>query len=69
MSVQAQSHTFTYDALLHFLGRHEKIRPYVAGGVGVKFQVAEHFVIPADVRDYITTFPNRLFSPVANAIF
>jgi len=54
---------------LHFLGRHEKIRPYVAGGVGVKFQVAEHFVIPADVRDYITTFPNRLFSPVANAIF
>jgi opacity protein-like surface antigen len=103
-SVQAQSHTFTYDALFHFRERHEKIRPYVAGGAGgkyyettgptplvqplpriaglttnsqwkavfdfgggVKFKVAEHFVIRADVRDYLTTFPNRLFSPVANA--
>jgi hypothetical protein len=103
-TVQAQSHTFTYDVLVQFRERQKKIRPFVAAGVGgkfyettgpapliqplpriaglttnnqwtavfdfgggVKFRIAEHFVIRADLRDYITTFPNRLFSPVANA--
>jgi hypothetical protein len=36
-TVQAQSHTFTYDALFHFKRREDRIRPYVNGGVGGKF--------------------------------
>ena len=35
--VKAQSHTFVYDALIHFRPRAERIRPFVAGGVGAKY--------------------------------
>src|ERR1051326_2459713 len=35
--VQAQSHTLTYDALIHFKPRGARIRPYVAGGLGAKY--------------------------------
>jgi Outer membrane protein beta-barrel domain len=103
-TVQAQSHTITYDAMYHFQPRGERIRVYVAGGVGAKFydptgpvpvpqplpriagltnlsqwkpafdfgggvriRVKEHFSVRGDLRDYITSFPNMLFAPVANA--
>jgi len=36
-SVQARSHTVTYDILLHFKPRNNRIRPYLAGGVGAKY--------------------------------
>jgi len=36
-TVQAQSHTITYDALIHFKSRDSRIRPFVAGGVGGKY--------------------------------
>jgi len=35
--VQAQSHTLTYDALIHFKPRGARIRPYVGGGLGAKY--------------------------------
>jgi opacity protein-like surface antigen len=35
--VQAQSHTITYDALIHFKPRGNRIRPFVAGGFGAKY--------------------------------
>jgi hypothetical protein len=36
-TVQAQSHTLTYDVLFHFKPRASRIRPFVAGGVGAKY--------------------------------
>jgi len=103
-TVQAQSHSFTYDALFHFTPRESRIRPYVAGGAGgkyynttgpapvpqplpkvaglttqsewkpvfdfgggVRIRLQEHISLRGDLRDYITTFPNKLFSPVANS--
>ena len=36
-SVQAYSHTFTYDALLHLNPRASKLRPYIAFGAGAKY--------------------------------
>ncbi|MCX6629196.1 MAG: outer membrane beta-barrel protein, partial [Candidatus Solibacter sp.] len=35
--VKAQSHVFLYDALIHLKPRTERIRPFVAGGVGAKY--------------------------------
>ena len=35
--VQAQSHTLTYDALIHFTQRGARIRPFVGGGLGAKY--------------------------------
>jgi hypothetical protein len=34
--MQGQSHAFHYDMLFHFRPREQRLRPYVAGGVGVK---------------------------------
>ena len=98
--VKAQSHTFLYDALIHWKPRGARIRPFAAGGfgakyydttgtvpspqplpriasltnqsqwkplfdfgAGVKVRVADHVVVGGDFRDYITVFPDRLFSP------
>lgn len=35
-NVQGQSHSFTYDTLLHLRGREERLRPFFAGGIGAK---------------------------------
>jgi opacity protein-like surface antigen len=103
-TVQAQSHSFTYDVLFQIRKRRERVRPYAAAGVGAKYYVttgpfpipqplpgiatlttnnqwmalfdvgggvkirlSDHFLVRADFRDYITTFPSHLFSPVAHA--
>ena len=39
---------------------------YVFGG-GVRVRVKDHLILRADLRDYLTAFPVKLFSPVANA--
>ncbi|MCU1232972.1 MAG: hypothetical protein JWP63_939 [Candidatus Solibacter sp.] len=36
-SVEAYSHTFTYDVLFHFKPRESKVRPFVVGGAGAKY--------------------------------
>ena len=36
-TVQAQSHTLTYDMLVHFKARESRVRPFVAAGVGAKY--------------------------------
>lgn len=103
-SVKAQSHTFVYDALIHFKPRSERIRPFIGGGFGAKYydttgaapspqplpriatlttqsqwkplfdigggvkvRLTDQIVVSGDFRDYITLFPDRLFSPVAGA--
>src|SRR4051794_3370995 len=35
--VQALSHTFAYDVLLHLKTRKSRVRPYAAAGVGAKY--------------------------------
>ncbi|MEO8595790.1 MAG: acyloxyacyl hydrolase [Candidatus Solibacter sp.] len=97
--VPAQSHTFVYDVLFHVRPRAERIRPFLAGGVGakyydttgslpspqplrniasqtiqsqwkpvfdfgggVKLRVASHVVVSGEFRDYLSLFPERLFS-------
>jgi hypothetical protein len=36
-TVQAQSHTLTYDMFFQPLGRSSRVRPYAGGGVGAKY--------------------------------
>jgi hypothetical protein len=38
-------------------------RPLFTVGVGVKVRIAGRAVVRGDFRDYITTFPNALFTP------
>ena len=38
-------------------------KPLFNFGVGVKYKVTEHIVVRGDFRDFITVFPNQLFSP------
>jgi hypothetical protein len=103
-TVQAQSHTFTYDAMFHLKPVSQKIRPFFAAGGGAKYyvttgpapnpqplpqiallttesqwkpvfdfgggvriRVTHRLGLRAEFRDYITTFPDKLFSPVAGA--
>jgi hypothetical protein len=42
-------------------------KPLFDLGAGVKVRVAEHVVVSGDFRDYITVFPDRLFSPANGA--
>ena len=36
-NVQGQSHSFTYETLIHVRDRDRRLRPYFAGGVGAKY--------------------------------
>jgi len=42
-------------------------KPLFDVGGGVKLRVGDHVVVSGDVRDYITVFPEKLFSPVTGA--
>jgi hypothetical protein len=42
-------------------------KPLFDFGVGVKVRVADRVVVSGDFRDYITVFPERLFSSVPSA--
>ena len=42
-------------------------KPLFDFGAGVKVRVADRVVVSGDFRDYITVFPERLFSPVTGA--
>jgi outer membrane protein W len=43
-------------------------RPVYVFGGGVKLRVREHLVLRADIRDYVTDFPGKLFSLTAGAV-
>jgi hypothetical protein len=42
-------------------------KPLFDFGGGVKVRIADHVVVSGDFRDYITVFPERLFSPANGA--
>jgi hypothetical protein len=42
-------------------------KPLFDLGVGVKLRIADHVVVSGDFRDYITVFPDHLFSPASAA--
>lgn len=100
--VQGESHTFTYDVLIHAAPREARLRPFVAAGAGakdyvisgpaprqtvfpglgsittrdewkfvasvgggIKFRLAQHLLLRADFRDYLSAFPKRQLAPAA----
>jgi hypothetical protein len=44
-----------------------KVEPMLTFGGGVKFQVAPHLTLRAEVRDYFTPFPKQLIAPAPGA--
>jgi len=42
-------------------------KPLFTMGAGVKIRLGDHVIVRGDFRDYITVFPDRLFSPVEGA--
>jgi hypothetical protein len=54
-NVQGQSHSFTYDTLLHLRDRDQRLRPFVVGGIGAKL--------------YRTTGPSPAVQPAPSVAF
>ncbi len=50
-----------------YLTKTEDLRPLIAAGGGVKYRISEHMVFRAEVRDYITPFPNKVITPAPGA--
>jgi hypothetical protein len=50
-----------------FFTKTQKVEPMVTFGGGVKFQVAPHLTMRAEVRDYMTPFPKELITPAPGA--
>jgi opacity protein-like surface antigen len=42
-------------------------KPLFTVGGGVKIRISDHVMVRGDVRDYITMFPEKLFTPVSGA--
>lgn len=56
--IQGQSHTFTYDLLIHLKGRSHKIRPYfAAGGGGKEYVIAGPAPSPQPLPTIATLSP------------
>ena len=97
-NIQGQSHSFTYETLVHLHDRESRLRPFFAAGVGAKYyrttgpepspqpapreatlvradewkllvsvgagvtyRLDRHLLVRADIRDFITPFPKKLF--------
>jgi hypothetical protein len=50
-----------------FLTKTHKVEPMVDFGGGVKFQLAPHLSMRAEIRDYFTPFPKELITPAPGA--
>jgi hypothetical protein len=50
-----------------YLTKTQDLRPLIAAGGGIKYRIAEHLIFRAEVRDYITPFPNKVITPAPGA--
>jgi hypothetical protein len=50
-----------------YLTKTQDLRPLITAGGGVKYRVSEHLFFRAEVRDYITPFPNKVITPAPGA--
>ena len=103
-NLDAAAHALHFDFLAYATGRHARLRPFLAGGAGikrytgtgridpaqpltsfallahadevkalvsfgggVKLQLADHWVVRVDFRDYATPFPEHVIVPAPGA--
>jgi len=59
-------HEVTYQPLetIALLTKTQQIKPMISVGGGIKMILAPRLVLRAEVRDYITTFPNKIIVPI-----
>jgi len=59
-------HEVTYQPLetVALLTKTQQIKPMLSVGGGIKMILGPRLVLRAEVRDYITTFPNKIIVPV-----
>jgi|GraSoiStandDraft_16_1057320.scaffolds.fasta_scaffold621397_2 hypothetical protein len=50
-----------------YLTHTSDLRPLISAGGGIKYRINEHTVFRAEVRDYITPFPNKVIAPAPGA--
>ena len=59
-------HEVTYQPLetIALLTKTQQIKPMISVGGGIKMILGPRLVLRAEVRDYITTFPNKIIVPI-----
>jgi Outer membrane protein beta-barrel domain len=50
-----------------FLTRTSDLRPLISAGGGIKYRISEHMIFRAEIRDYVTPFPNKVITPAPGA--
>ena len=63
---QGTGHETAYQPLedIALLSKAHEIKPMISVGGGMKMVLAPHLILRAEVRDYITTFPKQLITPL-----
>src|SRR5262249_50757000 len=50
-----------------YLTKTQDMRPLITAGGGIKYHISEHLLFRAEVRDFITPFPNKVITPAPGA--
>jgi len=50
-----------------YLTKTQDLRPLMTAGGGIKYRISGHLLFRAEVRDYITPFPNKVITPAPGA--
>ncbi len=50
-----------------YLTKTQDLRPLITAGGGIKYRISEHMIFRAEIRDYITPFPNKVITPAPGA--
>jgi hypothetical protein len=50
-----------------YLTKTEDLRPLISAGAGIKYRISDHMIFRAEIRDYITPFPNKVITPAPGA--
>jgi Outer membrane protein beta-barrel domain len=50
-----------------YLTHTQDLRPLITAGGGFKYRISEHLIFRAEVRDFITPFPNKVITPAPGA--